>query len=161
MSTGLIYTAVARNIAIPVSSGQLWEISATASIIIRSISISFIPIVQAFVDVTSMASLQVASLSSLGTGGSAVTPAAQDPRNTVGATTSFRSLVTTPGAVLSVLTASNVRADLKDDYQALGHYGLWRVAGLPMSGGSRLGVLITGDTNNPFSVTSVIEFEEF
>jgi hypothetical protein len=156
MSAGLIYTAVARNISIPGASGQLWEIAATSSIVVRSISLSFIP----QFNVTSMARVQVATLSTLGAGGSSVTPGPQDPRNTVGAKTSFISLLTTPGTVLSVLTASNVRVDSKDDYEALRHFGPWHVAGLPMSGGSKLGVLITGISSDPFSVTSTIEFEE-
>src|SRR5208283_1487151 len=97
-ANGLMYTAKAQAVSVTSAAQNLWEIIAAAgvSLLIHSIRIEFTPTVVSGVAQDVRYNLNIQTLSTTGTGGSAITPAALNRRNTVAAVTTFNSLVTTP-----------------------------------------------------------------
>jgi hypothetical protein len=168
--SGLIYTATAIRMVVPVAGANIWEIQATlnTSLLVRTITISFLPIFTyaGGGNVISYANVTLQTLTGLGSGGIRVNPAPQETYNTVAAVTTFNSLVTTPGTTGTVLHAASPSLSA-GDFAVLGSMnssGYYQICPRPMSGGEMLGVfvqpIVTG-TPGPITMTSVVEFEEF
>jgi len=94
-----MYTAALEGVSVAAVPQNLWEVRATGSIIIHSIRFAFL---QQTVLLSAVPNMQLswARLASFGSGGVAVTPNPIDDRNTIPATTTFNSLVTSPGPIL-------------------------------------------------------------
>jgi len=98
---GLVYTASFQNVTVTAAAQNIWEIipASGTSILIHSIRFTPTPSIVSGVAQDIRYQLTVNTLSSTGTGGTAVTPTALNARNTVAALTTFNRTVTTPGAV--------------------------------------------------------------
>jgi hypothetical protein len=107
-ANGLMYTAKFQSVTVTNAAQNLWEmITGAASILIHSIRIEFVPTITSGVAQDVRAAIAIQTISSTGTGGSAVTPVAEHPRNTIASLTTVNSLVTTPGTLALVKSASN------------------------------------------------------
>lgn len=157
MAVGLIYTARVQNVTVTNAAQNLFEIIAAAatSLLVSAIRIEFVPLIFSGVAQDLRFYLSIASLSSTGTGGVAVMPAAQHPRNTVAAVTTINSLVTSPGTVVAVKSAS--------DPSVLTAYDRIFTSDqrIPVVGGGRLGIAMTASLGQSFSMSAQIDFEEF
>lgn len=107
---GLMYTASANNVSITNAAQNIIEMiaGAAAAVIVHSIRLTITPTITSGVAQDVRAQLNVQRISTTGTGGSAVTPVAVNPRNTVVAVTTVNRLVTTPGTAGTVLDSENV-----------------------------------------------------
>ena len=103
MAVGLMYTAEFSGISITNAIQDIWEIqnSATTSLILHWIKLDLEPTITSGVAQDVRMRLQLVERSTNGTGGSAITPAATHPRNTVASATTAvnRTVVTTQGTI--------------------------------------------------------------
>jgi len=109
-ANGLVYTASFSNVSITNAAQNIWEIigSASCSVLIHSIRLTVTPTITSGVAQDVRALLNLQRITTTGTGGSAVTPAPTNARNTIAAATTFNRLVTTPGTAGTVLDSENV-----------------------------------------------------
>ena len=153
---GLMYTASFNNVAVTNAAQNIWEIIAAAgtSLLIHSIRLTFAPTIVSGVAQDVRAQMNVQIITSTGTGGVAVTPAAINPRNTVAAVTTFNRTVTTPG------TASTV----KDSELVSIIVPFERIytpdQRIPISGGGRLALNLAAGLGTSYNASSEIYFEE-
>lgn len=153
---GLIYTATQTNVTVTNAAQNLWEIIAAAgvSILIHSIRIEFVPTITSGVAQDVRAQLNLQTITSTGTGGSAVTPRATNRRNTVAAVTTVNGLVTTPGTLGVVMSSSNPSVIVP--YERI----YTPDQRIPVSGGARFAVNLGAGLGGSVTMSSEIYFEE-
>lgn len=153
---GLIYTATQSNVTVTNAAQNLWELIAAAgvSILVHSIRIEFVPTITSGVAQDVRAQINIQTITSTGTGGSAVTPRAVNRRNTVAATTTVNGLVTTPGTLGVVMSSSNPSVIVP--YERI----FTPDQRIPVSGGARLAVNLGAGLGGSVTMSSEIYFEE-
>ena len=156
-ANGLMYTAKAQAVSVTSVAQNLWEIIAGAgvSLLIHSIRIEFVPTIVSGVAQDVRYALAIQIISTTGTGGSAVTPQPEHPRNTVAAVTTFNSLVTTPGTAGAVKSASQPSIILP--YERI----YTPDQRIPIAGGGRLAINLAAGLGATYTMSSEIYFEEF
>ena len=158
-ANGLMYTASVSNVTVTNAAQNLWEIimAASASLLIHSIRIEFVPTIVSGVAQDVRAQLNIQRITSTGTGVTAVTPKAIHPRNTVAALTTVNSLVTSPGTPGNVLSSSN--PSLIVPYERI----FTPDQRIPISGasGTRLAINLGAGLGGTYTRSSEIYFEEF
>lgn len=156
-ANGLIYTAKQQSVSVTNVAQNLWEIIAAAgvSLLIHSIRIEFVPTIVSGVAQDVRAAVSIQRITTTGTGGSAVTPVAEHPRNSIAAVTTFNGLVTTPGTAGAILSASN--PSLIVPFERI----LTPDQRIPITGGSRLAINLAAGLGATVVMSSEIYFEEF
>ena len=107
---GLIYTAQFQDISITNVVQDLIQLAtaATAAVLIHSIRVEFTPTIVSGVAQDVRLALAIVQRSTVGTGGTGVTPSPVNPRNTVSAqSTVTRTVVTTQGTLVNTLGSFN------------------------------------------------------
>lgn len=110
-ANGLMYTATFSDVAVTNAVQDVFEMIAAAGVpaIVHSIRLTFVPTIVSGVAQDVRAKLQVVTRTTTGSGGSAVTPAPENPRNSVAAVTTVnRTVVTTQGTLGVVKLADQV-----------------------------------------------------
>lgn len=105
---GLEYTVKLSQVSVTNAAQNLVEFiaAATASVLIHSIRLEFVPTITSGVAQDVRYQLNLQTITSTGTGGSSVTPQPVNSRNTVAAVTTVNSLVTTPGTLGVVMSSA-------------------------------------------------------
>lgn len=103
-ANGLMYTTTFDNVSVTNAAQDIWEFvaGATVGVLIHSWRISVVPTITSGVPQDVRAQIRFAVRSTTGSGGSAVTPRAVNPRNTVAAAAVTTRTVTTPGTIGNV-----------------------------------------------------------
>lgn len=103
-ANGLLYKVSFDNVSITNAAQDILEIVAAAAVpvLIHAYKLTVVPTITSGVAQDVRAQLRTLVRSTTGTGGSAITPRATNPRNTVAAAGTYTRTVTTPG------TAGNV-----------------------------------------------------
>jgi hypothetical protein len=106
-ANGLMYTTTFDNISVTNAAQDIWEFvaGATVGVLIHSFRISVVPTITSGVPQDVRAQIRMAVRSTTGSGGTAVTPRAVNPRNSVAAATTTTRTVTTPGTIGNVWDA--------------------------------------------------------
>ncbi len=153
---GLFYTASFQNVTVTNAAQNIWEIIAAAgvSLLVHSLRLTFTPTITSGVAQDVRAQLNVQTITSTGTGGSAKTPAPVNKRNTLAAVTTFNSLVTTPGTLGVVMDSENVSIIVPFERIYTPDQRL------PISGGNRLALNLSAGLGASYSASSEIYFEE-
>lgn len=154
---GLMYLATQQNVSVTNAAQNLWEIIAASgtSLLIHSIRIEFVPTITSGVAQDVRAQLAIQTITTTGTGGSAVTPRAEHPRNTVAAVTTFNGLVTTPGTLGVVKSSSNPSVIVPFERIFTPDQRI------PVTGGGRLAINLGAGLGGTVTMSSEIYFEEF
>lgn len=154
---GLMYTASQQNVSVTNAAQNLWEIIAAAgtSLLIHSIRVEFVPTITSGVAQDVRAQLAIQTISTTGTGGSAVTPRAAHPRNTVAAVSTFNGLVTIPGTLGVVKSASTPSVIVPFERIFTPDQRI------PITGGGRLAINLGAGLGGTVTMSSEIYFEEF
>lgn len=156
-ANGLIYTAKAQSVTVTNAAQNLFEFIAAAgtSLLIHSIRIEFVPTITSGVAQDVRAAIAIQTITTTGTGGSAVTPIAEHPRNTVAAVTTVNMLVTTPGTLGVVKSASNpsIIVPFERIYTPDQR--------IPVTGGGRLAINLAAGLGGSVTMSAEIYFEEF
>src|SRR5450631_385550 len=110
MASGLMYVARLQSVTLTNVPTCLWEISTsnTVGLLLHSIRIDFCPVIAGGVAQDARAMLAIQTLSSIGSGGTLVTPAPLHPRNAAPSTAFIFGMLTVPGTVLAVKSAETV-----------------------------------------------------
>ena len=105
-----MYSASISAMAAPTTVFNVWELqaSASASLLIHSISIEIAPVAPQGLPLDLRIDYQIARLSALGSGGTPIQPVKELSRNTQPSGAALTSRVTTPGVVSVVLMADSV-----------------------------------------------------
>ena len=154
---GLMYIAKQQAVSCTNVAQNLWEIIAAAgvSLLIHSIRIEFTPTIVSGVAQDVRYALAFQTISTTGTGGSAITLQPENTRNTVAAVTTFNGLVTTPGTLAAVKSA----------FQPSVIVPFERIftpdQRIPISGGGRLAINLAAGLGGTVVMSSEIYFEEF
>lgn len=153
---GLVYTASFQNVTVTNAAQNIWEIIAAAgvSLLIHSIRLTFTPTITSGVAQDVRAQLNIQTITTTGTGGSATTPAAVNRRNTLAAVTTFNRLVTTPGTLGVVMDSENVSIIVPFERIYTPDQRI------PIAGGNRLALNLSAGLGASFSASSEIYFEE-
>lgn len=153
---GLVYTASVSNVTVTNAAQNLWEIIAAAgvSLLVHSIRIEFVPTITSGVAQDVRAQLNIQTITTTGTGGSAVTPRAVNRRNTVAAASTVNSLVTTPGTLGVVMSSSNPSVIVP--YERI----FTPDQRIPISGGARLAINLGAGLGGSVTMSSEIYLEE-
>lgn len=153
---GLFYTTQFANVSITNAAQDIWEFVAAAgvSVLIHWIKLTFEPTITSGVAQDVRARLRLVERSTTGTGGSAVTPAGLNPRNTVAAATTTTRTVTTPGTVGDVRWSEQVSTIVPFDliFPADGRQ--------PIQGGGRLCLELPAGLGAAYNASSSVLFEE-
>lgn len=106
-ANGLMYTASFDNISITAAAQDIWEFvcGAAAAVLIHSFRLTIVPTITSGVAQDVRAQFRQLVRSTTGSGGTAVTPRAVNPRNTVAAAVTTTRMVTTPGTAGNVWSA--------------------------------------------------------
>jgi len=156
-ANGLMYIAKQQSVSVTNAAQNLWEIIAASgvSLLIHSIRIEFVPTITSGVAQDVRYALAIQTLTSTGTGGTAIVPAPEHPRNTVAAQATVNGLVTTPGTLGTVKSASqpSVIVPFERIYTPDQR--------IPISGGGRLGINLAAGLGGTVVMSSEIYFEEF
>lgn len=109
-ANGLMYTTNFDNVGITNAAQDIWEFvaGATTGILIHSIRITWVPTITSGVAQDVRLQLRAVVRSTTGSGGTAVTPRAVNPRMTVAAAATTTRTVTTPGTVGNAWSAEEV-----------------------------------------------------
>lgn len=153
---GLMYTAKLQAVTLTSAPQNIWEILAAAatSLLIHSIRIELIPTIVSGVAQDLRGQIAIQTLTTTGSGGTAVTPVAEHPRNAVAASTVFNSLVTTPGSVGAVQSAYLPSVLIPFDRTFTSDQRRL------ITGGGRLAVNLAAALGIPLTLSSEIYFEE-
>lgn len=156
-ANGLMYTAKQQSVSVTNAAQNLWEIIAAAatSLLIHSIRIEFVPTITSGVAQDVRAAIAIQTISTTGTGGSAITPQPEHPRNSVAAVTTFNSLVTTPGTLGVVKSAS--QPSIIVPFERI----FTPDQRIPITGGGRLAINLAAGLGGTIVMSSEIYFEEF
>jgi len=152
-----MYIAKQQSVSVTNAAQNLWEIIAASSVslLIHSLRIEFVPITLSGVAQDIRYAIAIETLSSTGTGGTSIIPAPQHPRNTLAAQTAFNGLVTNPGTVATVKSASNPSNIVTFERNWTSDQKI------PISGGGRLGINLASGLGGTYTMSSEIVFEEF
>ena len=155
-ASGLMYTASFQNVTVTNAAQNIWEIIAAAgvSLVVHSIRLTFTPTITSGVAQDVRAQLNIQTISTTGTGGSAKTPAALNRRNALAAVTTFNSLVTTPGTLGVIVDSENVSIIVPFERIYTPDQRI------PISGGNRLALNLSAGLGASYSASSEIYFEE-
>jgi len=155
-ANGLIYTASFSNVSITNAAQNIWEFIAGAgcSVLIHSIRLTITPTITSGVAQDVRAVLNLQRISTTGTGGTAVTPAPTNARNTVAAVTTTNRLVTTPGTPGTVLDSENVSIIVP--YERI----YTPDQRIPIAPSARLALNLAAGLGGAFNASSEIYFEE-
>lgn len=155
-ASGLVYTASFQNVTVTNAAQNIWEIIAAAgtSLLIHSIRLTFTPTITSGVAQDVRAQLNIQTISTTGTGGSAKTPSALNRRNSVAAVTTFNSLVTTPGTLGVIMDSENVSIIVPFERIYTPDQRI------PIGGGARLALNLSAGLGASYSASSEIYFEE-
>jgi len=106
---GFLYSVNLSSVTVPNAAVNLYEFIAASSVslLLHSIRLEFVPTVGSGVAQDLRFAIALQTMTTTGTGGTPVIPVAEHPRNTVAAQTVVNTLVTTPGAMGIVKSASN------------------------------------------------------
>lgn len=106
-ANGLMYTVRQQNVTVTNAAQNLLEFIAAAGVplLIHSIRLEFVPTITSGVAQDVRAQINLQTITTTGTGGSALTAIPVNPRNTVAAVATVNSLVTTPGTLGAVKSA--------------------------------------------------------
>ena len=106
-ANGLMYKTTFDNVSVTNAAQDIWEFVCASGVacLIHSIRLSFVPTITSGVAQDVRAQVRQAARSTTGSGGTAVTPRATNPRNTVAAATTTTRTVTTPGTIGNVWDA--------------------------------------------------------
>lgn len=153
---GLVYTASFSNVTVTNAAQNLWELIAAAgvSLLIHSIRLTFTPTITSGVAQDVRALLNIQTISTTGTGGTAITPRALNRRNTIAAVTTANSLVTTPGSLSVIMDSENVSIIVPFERIYTPDQRI------PISGGARLAVNLSAGLGASYNASSEIYFEE-
>jgi len=154
---GLMYTASFSNVNVTNAVQNIWEILAgsTTSVLIHSIRLTFTPTIVSGVAQDVRAQLNIQTITSAGSGGATVTPAALNKRNTLAAVSSFqRTVVTTQGALGAILDSENVSIIVPFERIYTPDQRI------PISAGNRLAVNLSAGLGTAYLASSEIYFEE-
>lgn len=155
-ASGLVYTASFQNVTVTNAAQNIWEVIAAAgtSLLIHSIRLTFTPTITSGVAQDVRAQLNIQTISTTGTGGSAKTPSALNRRNSVAAVTTFNSLVTTPGTLGVIMDSENVSIIVPFERIYTPDQRI------PIGGGARLALNLSAGLGASYSASSEIYFEE-
>lgn len=153
---GLFYTTVFDNVSITNAAQDIWELVAAAGvpIVIHRIELYFVPTITSGVAQDVRAQLRLVERSTTGSGGSAVTPRAINPRNSVAAAVTSTRTVTTPG------TAGNVKWTGQPSIIVPHDNILPPDLRIPVQGGGRLCLNLEAGLGAAYNASSTIWFEE-
>lgn len=106
-ANGLVYTVAFDNVSITNAAQDIIELVAASGvpILIHSYKLTVVPTITSGVAQDVRAQLRTLVRSTTGSGGSAITPRAANPRNTVAAAGTYTRTVTTPGTAGNVFSA--------------------------------------------------------
>lgn len=156
-ANGLMYTAKLQSVTVTNAAQNLFEFIAAAatSLLIHSIRLEFVPTITSGVAQDVRAAIAIQSITTTGSGGTAVTPAAEHPRNTVAAVTTINSLVTTPGTLGVVKSAHqpSIIVPFERIYTPDQR--------IPITGGGRLAINLAAGLGSSVTLSAEIYFEEF
>jgi hypothetical protein len=156
-ANGLMYTAKLQSVTVTNAAQNLFEFIAAAatSLLIHSIRLEFVPTITSGVAQDVRAAIAIQSITTTGSGGTAVTPAAEHPRNTVAAVTTVNSLVTTPGTLGVVKSAHqpSIIVPFERIYTPDQR--------IPITGGGRLAISLAAGLGSSVTLSAEIYFEEF
>lgn len=153
---GLVYTASFSNVSVTNAAQNIWEIIAAAgvSVLVHSIRLTITPTIVSGVAQDVRAQLNVQTITTTGTGGTSVTPAALNRRNTLAAVTTFNRLVTTPGTLGVVMDSENVSIIVPFERIYTPDQRI------PISGGNRLALNLSAGLGASYNASSEVYFEE-
>jgi hypothetical protein len=153
---GLVYTASFNSVSVTNAAQNIWEIIAAAgtSLLIHSIRLTFNPTIVSGVAQDVRAQLNIQTISTTGTGGVAVTPAALNRRNTLAAVTTVNRTVTTPGTAGTIMDSELVSIIVPFERIYTPDQRI------PISGGNRLAVNLAAGLGTAYNASSEIYFEE-
>ncbi len=156
-ANGLMYTIEFQQISVTNAAQNLVEMIAAAgvSFLVHSIRLEFVPTITSGVAQDVRAQLAIQTITTTGTGGSAVTPRAVNRRNTLAAVTTVNQLVTTPGTLGVVMSAHapSVIVPFERIYTPDQR--------IPVSGGARLAVNLGAGLGGTVVMSGEIYIEEF
>ena len=161
-ANGLIYTASFQGVTVTNAIQDIFEFigSANCSTVFHSFRIEFTPTVVSGVAQDVRTNVQIVRRSTTGSGGVAVTPKPENPRNTVAAlTTVNRTVVTTQGTNQDILYGGNPSVIVP--WERI--YTPDQRIVLPASGGSsqnRLCVFLAAAPGASFVTSGEVYFEE-
>jgi hypothetical protein len=156
-ANGLMYTSQFENVTVTNAVQDIWEIVAAAgvSVLLHQVKVTFVPTITSGVAQDVRVRLQLVERSTAGTGGSAVTPAGVNPRNTVAAaSTTTRTVVTTQGTIGDLRWADQVSVIVPFELVFTAD------ARIPIQGGGRLALFLVAAPGQAFQASSTIVFEE-
>ena len=155
-ASGLMYTASFNAVSVTNAAQNIWEIIAAAgvSVLVHSIRLTFVPTITSGVAQDVRAQINVQTISTTGTGGSAVTPAPLNTRNSLAAVTTFNRLVTTPGT-LGVVKDSEL-VSIIVPFERI----YTPDQRIPITGGTRLALNLAAGLGASYNASSEIYFEE-
>ena len=155
-ASGLMYTASFQNVTVTNAAQNIWEIIAAAgtSILVHSIRLTFTPTITSGVAQDVRAQLNIQTISTTGTGGSATTPTPLNTRNSVAAVTTFNRLVTTPGTLGVIKDSENVSIIVPFERIYTPDQRI------PIAGGGRLALNLSAGLGASYAASSEIYFEE-
>jgi hypothetical protein len=153
---GLMYTASFQNVTVTNAAQNLWELIAAAgvSLLVHSIRLTFTPTITSGVAQDVRAQINIQTITTTGTGGSAVTPRAVNRRNTLAAVTTVNDLVTTPGTLGVIMDSENISIIVPFERIYTPDQRI------PISGGNRLAVNLAAGLGASYAASSEIYFEE-
>ena len=159
---GLIYTASFQGVSVTNAIQDIFEFAASAncSTVVHSWRLEFTPTIVSGVAQDVRLNLQIVRRSTSGTGGVAVTPKPENPRNSVAALAVVnRTVVTTQGTIQDILYGGNpsVLVPWERVYTAD-----QRIV-LPTSGGStqnRISLFLAAAPGQAFVTSGEVVFEE-
>jgi hypothetical protein len=155
-ANGLIYTVSFSNVSVSNAAQNIWEliVASGVSIILHSVRLTFTPTITSGVAQDVRALLNIQNITSTGTGGTAKTPTPTNLRNTISATTTCNSLVTTPGSAGVVRDSENVSIIVPFERIYTPDQRT------PLSGGSRWALNLSAGLGGAFNASSEIYLEE-
>ena len=154
---GLLYTASFENKALVTGAIEnIWEMVAAAGVAVLVYGFRFTikPTITSGIAQDERLRIAIQTISTTGTGGTAATPAAVNPRNTVAAATTCNYLVTTPGTAGTILMADeqSVIIPYEREFQPDRR--------IPIAAGGRLALALLAVPSTAYSISGEVVFEE-
>lgn len=155
-ANGLMYTSQFSGVSITNAAQDIWELVAAAgvSVLVHWIKLTIEPTITSGVAQDVRIRLRLVERSTTGTGGSAVTPAGVNPRNTVAAATTTTRTVTTPGTIGDIKWADAVSIIVPFEHIYTPDMRM------PIQGGGRFCLNLEAAPGAAYNASSVICFEE-
>jgi hypothetical protein len=155
-----MYTAQFSNVSITNAVQDIWQLqaAATAAVLVHSWRVTFVPTIVSGVAQDVRLNLQICNRSTTGTGGTAVTAGAVNPRNSVAAvTTCTRTVVTTQGTIGTIHDGEQISVIVPFERIYTPDQRLL----IPAGTGNLLSLfLTTANAGLPLNASSEVYFEE-